>query len=254
MEVVKVKNITYAKYEEVLLRRDSLQKEAEQYHQEYIRIFGDLILESYSLKVECIKKKKMITYCQLQINRGRSISQVELTAYIEKEMMEYEAELRSMAMDVKLAKNAEKISPAEVHRIKKIYHALVKLIHPDMHPELAEDEIIKDYWQRIVIAYRHNQLKEMEELDLLVRSYLDDKGIRPQDINVEGIEEKIKAVEEQIEKILTTNPYLCKLILDDEEESRSVKQSYKDEIEAFKKYSAQLDDVLAAFEVKEMLS
>lgn len=254
MEVVKVKNITYAKYEEVLLRRDSLQKEAEQYHHEYIRIFGDLILESYSLKVECIKKKKMITYCQLQINRGRPISQAELTAYIEKEMMEYEAELKSMAMDVKLAKKAETISPAEVHRIKKIYHALVKLIHPDMYPELAEDEIIKDYWQRIVIAYRHNQLKEMEELDLLVRSYLDDNGIHPQDINVEGIEEKIIAVEEQIEKILTTKPYMYKLILNDEEESRSIKQSYKDEIEAFIKYSAQLDDVLAAFEVKEMLS
>ena len=59
--VVKVKNVGYAKYEEVLLRRDNLRKDAESFHLEYIRVFGDLITESFRLKVECIRKKKMIT-------------------------------------------------------------------------------------------------------------------------------------------------------------------------------------------------
>jgi hypothetical protein len=40
-----------ARYEEVLLRRDKLRKEAENCHLEFLRVFGDLIV------ISCIRKK-----------------------------------------------------------------------------------------------------------------------------------------------------------------------------------------------------
>ena len=46
-DIIKVKNTAYTKYEEVLLRRDNLRKEAEHYHMEYIRVFGDLITDAF---------------------------------------------------------------------------------------------------------------------------------------------------------------------------------------------------------------
>lgn len=54
-DIIKVKNTAYSKYEEVLLRRDNLRKEAEHYHMEYLRVFGDLITEDFEKKIECIR-------------------------------------------------------------------------------------------------------------------------------------------------------------------------------------------------------
>ena len=168
MDIIKTGDTAIGEYEEVLLRRDNLRKEAEQYHMAYIREFGDLITKAFEQKVECIRKKKMIAYCQRQVNMGKKNEGARLDTYIETEMAEYREELESMAKDVRAAKNSKKISPGEVMKIKKTYHGLAKKIHPDLHPELKEDERLKAYWQRIMIAYNYNQLKDLEELERLL--------------------------------------------------------------------------------------
>ena len=253
-EIIKGENKAYAKYEEVLLRRDNLRKEATRYHHEFIRVFGDYITESFKLKIECIKKKKMIAYCQKLENQGKKIISSSLADYIEKEMFEYQAQLDQMLFDVKLAKSAKSISEMDLKKIKDIYYGLVKLLHPDLHPELADNEKVKKYWNQIEVAYRHNNLKDLEELNLVVRSYLKQKGFENLTIEVEDVEVKIASVEEEITEIITTNPYLYKVILNDEREIKDRKAEYMDEIESFKAYSQQLDEILARFKIEEMLS
>ena len=253
-EIIKGENRAYEKYEEVLIRRDNLKKEAEQYHHEFIRVFGDYITESFKLKIECIKKKKMIAYCQALENQGKKILSSNLRAFIEKEMADYQAELDAMILDVNAAKKASAISPTDLKKIKDIYYGLVKLLHPDLHPELAGDEQIKEYWKKIEIAYRHNQLEDIQELDIVVRRYLARRGYNDTAIEVEDVEEKIKKVEDEITEIITTNPYLYKILLNDE---RSVKEKtieYKEEIESYQSYSERLDEILSRFKIEEMYS
>lgn len=249
-DIIKVKNTAYSKYEEVLLRRDNIRKEAEHYHMEYIRVFGDLITEAFEKKIECIRKKKMIAYCQRQVNMGKKIDGASLTAYIEQEMAQYQADLQAMLNDVKAVKDSTRVPAGDYEKIKKIYYKLVRMIHPDLHPELADDETIKDYWQRIVIAYTYNQLKDLEELELLVGSYLGEMGMQVQDLVVEDLEEKIAAAEEEINRIISTNPYLYKMLLGDTVEIGRRKQEYQDEIASYEMYSAQLDEVLEGFAIE----
>ena len=135
-------------------------------------------------------------------------------------------------------------------KIKKIYYKLVKMIHPDLYPELADDETIKDYWQRIVIAYTYNQLKDLEELELLVTAHLGETGRQVPDLQVEDLEEKIAAAEEEINRIISTNPYLYKMLLGDTVEIGRRKQEYQDEIASYEMYSAQLDEVLEGFAIE----
>lgn len=253
-EIIKGENRAHEKYEEVLIRRDNLKKEASRYHHEFIRVFGDYITESFRLKIECIKKKKMIAYCQKLENQGKKILSSSLESFIEKEMADYQAELDAMILDVNAARSAKSITPTDLKKIKEIYYGLVKLLHPDLHPELAEDETIKDYWKKIEIAYRHNHLDDIQELDIVVRRYLARRGYDNLDIEVEDVEQKIKRVEDEITEIITTNPYLYKILLNDE---RSVKEKtieYKDEIESYKTYSERLDEILARFNIEEMYS
>lgn len=248
------KNRAYARYEESLLRRDALRREAEQYHLEYIQTFGELIETSFRLKVDCISKKKMIAYCQQKANRGERINGNALADYIAKQMASYQQELDDLVKGVKAARNAKEISAADVKKIKTIYHRLAKKIHPDLHPEYAQDDVMMEYWHRIVVAYRHNQLKEMQELEALVEAYLAQTGSGTPDFEIPDVEEKIRDVEREIAEILSTNPYLYKLILEDERETADQTRKLQDEIDSYKTYAAQLDEVLATFEIERWLS
>ena len=254
-ELIKKEKPLYEKYEEVLLRRDNLRKEAEQYHLEFIKIFGDMITESFRIKIECIKKKKMITYCQKMMNIGKDVNQNDLTRFIEKEMAEYQEELERIIEDVNTARRAKKVSTMDIHKIKKLYYELAKLIHPDMHPEFADDEMLKEYWARISRSYEYNDLEELQELSALVRMYLEGKEPNSIGIEIEDIEGRITKVENEIEEILASEPYLYKLLLNDKKSVEEKKQEYRDELEAYLKYSTELDEILSSFDIKEgMLS
>ena len=254
MDIVKSTDTAMERYEAALLRRDNLIKEAEQYHFEYIREFGDLIQRSFELKIECIRKKKEIAFCQKLANQGKKIKRSDLVAFIEKEMEEYRKELKALVEDVKASKESRTLSPLEVKKVKEIYRRMAKLIHPDLHPELAGNEELKVLWERIMIAYTHNQLKELQELEVMVNAFLKNNGIVPSELEIPDLEDKILKVEKEIEKIITTDPYLFKLLLTDPVSRQERKQEYLDEIGSYEKYSAQLSEVLDTFEIEEMLS
>lgn len=242
------------RYEEVLLRRDSLRKQAEQYQISYFRVFGDLLVESFTIRIECIKKKKIIAYCQSQVNRGQPVNGAQLDRFIKREMAEYKEDLETMIRHNKAVKDSGRVSDFDLYKIKKLYHGLARLIHPDLHPELESDPNIREFWDSIVLAYEHNQLADMEELDFRVRKYLEDRGVADTEIVVPDIGAKISRVESDIERITSTDPYLYKLLLDDEEAVAMKKETLRSEIDSYTEYSGQLDEVIAQFRIERNYS
>ena len=252
MAIVKTEKTTeYEEYELLLLRRDNLRKEAEQFHLNYLRVFGDLMTEVFQQKVECIRRKKIIAYCQKLANRGADINRADLDAYIEQVMAEYRTELEQMIRTVSAIKNSGKISSYDKKKVKEIYYRLVRLIHPDIRPELAQDEVIRDYWQRIVVAYRHNDIEELEELDVLVRTYLKQHNIEAGEISLSNIKERITAIEKEIQTIISTDPYQYRFILEDKNAVNDREQELKDELKSFREYGEQLDEVISSFNIRE---
>ena len=242
------------RYEELLLRRDSLRKKAEQYQISYFKEFGDLIVQSFKLRVECIKKKKMIAYCQRLVNQGKSIDGAQLDHYIEREMADYQADLEMMIEHNKAVKASESVSEYDIYKIKKLYHSLAKLIHPDLHPEFAYDHQIQDYWNEIVLAYEHNRLEDLEELDFKVRKYLEDRDEAPEAVRISNLPGKIAKLEEEIDKITSTDPYLYRLLLEDEESITAKKNALQEEIDSFREYSKQLEEVISQFKIERNYS
>ena len=116
------------------------------------------------------------------------------------------------------------------------------------------DEKIKEYWQRIVIAYTYNQLKELEQLDVMVMAYLQSEGLEAVDLELDDLDDRVAETEEEIKNIISTNPYLYKQLLQDEAQTLQRKQEYQDEIASYEIYSAQLDEVLATFDIERKLS
>ena len=89
MELIKTGGSGYETYERLLLERDQLQKEAAQIWTVYLQMFGELITDNYEEKLECIKCKKTISYCQQALNRKEAIDPDALRQYLNREMAEY---------------------------------------------------------------------------------------------------------------------------------------------------------------------
>lgn len=243
-EIIRVSNSSYAKYEELLIRKDEVKKQAFQYERAYVREFGDLILEVFQLKLESIRKKKTIEYCQVFANRGESVDQNALQAYLAKELAEYKEQLEGMIKDNEAAKNSSKVTEADMLKIKRIYHHLVKKIHPDINPVTNENEELKGLWQRMIVAYNCNDLKEMEETEVLVNALLDKLDLGTIDVTIPNIDEKIAELEAEIERITTTDPYQYKHILEDPDAVSQKKEDLRREIKEYEDYGKQLDEIL----------
>ena len=96
MDIIKIRNADYDRYEELLMQRDQLRKEADIYHGLYVREFGDLHLQIFEKQIACIRKKKLIGYYQLAMNRGDAINQATIDALINDEMENYRRQLQGM--------------------------------------------------------------------------------------------------------------------------------------------------------------
>ncbi len=246
-EMIRIDDSAYARYEALLVKRDAVRKSAFQYEQEYIREFGELILAVFEKKIECIRKKKTVEYCQYFINRGKAVDQATLQEYLKAELEEYEAQLAGMMQDLENARKSTKITEAELLKIKRIYHRLVKKIHPDINPETERCGELNALWHRLVIAYDCNDLKEMEETEVLINALLEKLEIDTARIVIPDIREKTAELEREIEQIKSKDPYRYKDILESDEAVTQKKAELKAELQEYADYSDQLEEMLKGY-------
>ena len=244
MELIKVKNASYGRYEELLLKRDQLYREAESILISYTKEFGELTAEVFSEKIECIRLKKAIAYCQAAINRGNAISIDDMHAYLDKSMAMYKAELKSMLTENENARNSKTSSIVDVQRAKKLYRKLAKLIHPDINPRTRELPELSDLWNRIVAAYHMNDPIELSELEVLTNKIIADLGLGAAEIDIPDIDDKIQRLEDEINEIITAEPYTYCELLNDAEAVKEKKDTFNKELEEYKAYHAELDGIL----------
>ena len=243
-ELIKVKNSSYGRYEELLLRRDAVKKESYQLEIEYAREFGELIIDVFEEQIKCVKKKKTIEFCQAAANRGKTVNQAELHAFVEKETEKLRSNLDDMVQDYENSKAATLITEADKIKIKQLYHKMVKQIHPDINPMVAESEELKSLWQRTVIAYNCNDLKLLQELEVLVGKALESISDGQIEIKIPDIEDKIAELGKEIQTIMETDPYQYKFLLCDKDAVAEKKRSLEEELKQYKDYGEQLDELL----------
>lgn len=243
-EIIRVKNVSYDRYEELLLRRDALRKEAFQYERAYVREFGDLILEIFQLKLECIRKKKTIEFCQAAANHGQPVDQEKLQKHLQEELEVFQKQLDFMIQDAESAKKVSQVTEVDLLKIKKTYHKMVKQLHPDVNPIVEKSEELQELWQRVVIAYNCNDLQLMQETEVLIAKVLEQVGSDIIDVEIPNIDEKIADLEAEIKKIRETDPYQYKFLLEDTDAVKAKKDSLSEEKKSYEEYSDQLEEIL----------
>ena len=239
-ELIRSNGFSYERYEELVIRKNALQKECFQLEQEYIREFGEDTMAVYRLQLECARKKKTIEFCQMARNRGQEPDQNELGAFLARETAELQEHFQKLRDEYDSAKSTGTVTEAQLMDIRKTYRRLAKLIHPDLHPELGE--AVLDLWNQITAAYTCNDLESLKELEVLVAAALVE--VADAQIEIPDIEEKIAKIETDISEMMSRNPYQFKFLLEDEEAVKEKHRSLKEEEENFRLYSEQLDRIL----------
>lgn len=250
MDIIKTTDKRYEEYAKLLLKRDEVKKEAGSFLTAYICEFGELITKVFEAKIECIKKKKSIAFCQSVLNRGELPDAKALQAFIKKNMQEYYEQLDGMIEDNKKAQEAKTFTEATVRRCSKLYKQIAKQVHPDLNPEAGKNKAVQDLWNRTVEAHKNNDLKTLEELLLLVEKAVKDEGLESLKIDIPDIDDKIKDIRIEIETIVSTAPYTYGALLQDIVKMDEKKTSLQTELEEYNDYSKELDKVLEGFPMK----
>ena len=161
-QIIRIKNATYERYEELLLKKERLLQEAEGYRIAYESTFGVLNSETYEAKIECVKKRKIVSYCQNMIEIGSTIVKKELDEFVDKSMKDYQDTLSYLfANDKNKEEVSTKNTPNSLKKIKSLYRQLARLVHPDMNEHLKDNAIVQDLWNRTCIAYNCQNLEEL---------------------------------------------------------------------------------------------
>ena len=234
----------FDEYTELLFKRDTLEKEAGSILIAYTKRFGEKLADNFRLKIECIKKKKMLAYCQTCINSGRKIDVAVMSKKIYADMQLYEYELQQMLERNRAAKDAEPVGLFRSERSKKIYRRLVKKLHPDGNNILMENETLRDLWDKIVAAYKRSDDEMLGDLEAMVRKELEKLGEDWLSEVPEDIEARIERVTNEINEILNTEPYTYRELLMDDDKSDAKLKELDDEHEEFTKYLAELNEML----------
>ena len=244
MDLIKSSDPKYTEYENLLLERDQLTKEAGQIWTLYLQLFGKSISDNYEEKLECIRCKKTIAYYQNALNHGGAVDAAAMERFLEQEMAGYYDNLRRMMNDNEAANSAGTSTPYEVERTKTLYRRLAKLIHPDMNPETDRSEELQELWNRILIAYHHNDVKELAELEVLVRKALKELGTGDVQVDIPDIEDKIDDIRAEIDRIAHSEPYTLKYLVENEEAAEKKKAELQEELESYQKYRRELNDII----------
>ena len=229
-----------SQYENLILQRDRLIKEGEHYRLNYLREFGDKITKAFQLRIDCISLKKSISFCQAKLNAGEEIDPISLQEFIDAGMLAYTEQLKDLTTMIETGKSMKPISLLDAEEIKRIYRRVAKRLHPDLCPLTAEDPELMELFQRILTAYRSNDLKGIREAETLINRYLKERGEEPFPAEIENLPEKITELETEISNILSTEPYSFKLLLEDVEAMEKKHKELDKEIEYYRNYKEEL--------------
>lgn len=250
MEIIFIKDGRYDEYENLLLDRDRYRKEAELALRQYIHVFGEQIAAVFKQKIACIERKKMLACCMVYKNRGESVDMKKVQEQIKHDMSEYQSKLNDMIANNEACRNMKQIPEHYVMKIRQIYRRIARKLHPDMNPLTEQHEELMELWQRNVTAYNCNDLKELEEIEVLVDKALEELGQGQTEITIPDIDFKIDKLYKEIEKIKTTDPYRYRELLDDTGLVQEKKKALDEELDEYKEYAKQLDQELKQFIVE----
>lgn len=244
-EIVPEEDGLLREYEKLFQKKQRILQECTQLRIRFMKLFGSLQVERFELQVQTIRQRKEIALYVQAYNRGEAPDSEVIEAVLDETMESYRSELDQLIAQNAAVGKAVPVTEEKKLKVRRIYRELVHLMHPDLHPDLENNETVKDLWNQLNTAYQVMDLETMEEIRVevvAVLSGLPDAGVLP---SVDRLKERIQKLKTDIDAIQSRDPYRYKEWIYDGELVSEKSDELKEQINELKDYSTQLTDNLA---------
>lgn len=214
----------------------------------YLKHIGQKQYQLFCLKTETAQLRRKQQLIQTDLNRGEKPDLRTIEKTIGKEFALYFKEIKQQMENLEKAKNlllSPCLSKEEAEEIKKLYRMLVRRLHPDLNPNLSQQE--SDLFNQVQVAYKLCNLDKLREFTLLISSSLEDKASETKDslrMTVELLENQIADIKDKIEKLNKEFPFSFKELLADESWIKEQQTRLNKEIEECEKEKSHLLNII----------
>lgn len=164
----------------------------------YVIKIGNKQLKLLEIKLEVKRLKKITELAVACLNRNEPIDWNEISAVadaiLEKDYLEIMEEASRVARAEQLLGNLA--SPEHSAELRRLYRQLAKELHPDVNPDLTENQI--NLWYAVKNAYEYGDLESLRALSVIVR----DEEFSANILSAKDFKLQIELLKAGIEKLL----------------------------------------------------
>jgi hypothetical protein len=176
-------------------------------------------MRALTTQINMLRTRRRLEMVQAAINQGESPDPEHIETLLESEFASWQQQLREATERFEAARlrMAHLLTDEESKELKKLYYSLAKQLHPDVQPNLSEDQ--RRLWLRVQLAYEHSDLEELKALALLAKDYSSDVSTpHPMDAlrrDREVLRGQIAALLQRIESCQAQPPFTLAARLED---------------------------------------
>lgn len=238
----------------LVLERDELRYvECKNIEMAYILALGGLEYKVYEVRCNVLRLKRKIELIQAKRNRQEKIILTLIEDTLNAEFAEYQEELNTQIDKMNAAirrSQGEFLSDEDQRELKKLYRKIVKLLHPDMHPELSNSLV--GMFENAVAAYKNGDLETLRIIDeMLSESALpkvEEGSMTQLTKEKERLISLLQSLKDSITKIRSEYPYTVKELIRDQKKIADRKAELKEILyqyeEVIKVYTEKIEEML----------
>lgn len=201
---------------------------------EYMLKIGGLEYRAYQAQCEVKRLKRKMEMLQAAVNRQEKADLTKIEKQLDQEFAQYQRNLDEQMRKMNEAlkrKDARMLSKEETKELKKLYHSIVKALHPDLNPDITDTQ--RQLFENAVNAYKSGDLEALRAIHLMAGEPVDTSvgegapkadAIKALTKEKERLTKCLQSLQEDIAEIKSKYPYTMKEILEDEEKTEAKKE------------------------------
>lgn len=237
----------------VLERDDLIFQECKNIEMAYMLSVGALEYKVYEAECAALRLKRKVELIQERQNRQEKVILSKIEDTLEREFAEYQAKLDKQIdkMNAALDRNrhGEPLTDAESREMKQLYRTIIKVLHPDLNPDLSAAQI--QLFHRAVEAYEHGALNDLRIISAMVSEPA--TPVTRSDALAVLIKEKerltllLQHVKKIITEIKSQYPYTMKALVQSPEKTAARKAELEEQLqnwgEIVAAYTARIEEL-----------